>query len=507
VQAIPPQQYLVLVPILLLAASIYRPWEVTPFPVGDWGGLFPVLQGNDGFVSRYRALMDMYLQEGRYQPGFIARLAFFWAALGDNPLNWQLAGFGLMTANILAAYVFLRRLGANVLASMTSLILLVVSGMALQSWTLLQIPEPAGLLATLLACIAATSYQSAARPTLHAIAITGFLVAAILMKETYIIAVPFVLTLAMCVVSPGVYRWPALSRRNVVLVSIAIPVVIVCNVVPIVHVRVSAPESSYASRYQPAALAFDHMQNVFASMFLPVTRVPWFPPNAAFLAVLAVGFLAALTLRLGPTPLIAYAIGLSLPVLGGFLHLPWPATEGYYAAAVLPGLILVFALALTWISRHTSVALHLGATAAVVVILVYGALLARSYAVGYRAAREVESETATLLADYSHARELVVGVPSPATAGAFADGLRRYALARGVRTLPQGRDVTCDEASRLGASATKEIVVVVFIPSCDRRLFATTGDGRTVSRTYVSRDLRTLRARVAECAAHVWPGE
>jgi hypothetical protein len=495
-----------LAPIILLAAAVYRPWVPTPFPIGDWGGMLSHLSGSDGFAERYRALMDAYTQDGRFFPGVVASWVIRWTLLGDNPVAWQWARFGLMTANIVAAFVFLRRVGCSAVAAASSLVLFVVSAMAIQSWVLFQIAEPDGLLFVLIASIMATAYRRTARPLLLGVGIAGSLVIAIFMKETYVIAVPFVLAIAACITGPTQYRAPAMSRRNIGLVGGTAAAVLICNVVPVLLTRAGTADNTYGGRYGLSTLTVGHLSNVFTSMFLPVTRLPWFPANVAFAAILAGGIVLTMKSARERAPLVPYVIAFALPLLGALLYLPWPTIEGYYAAGVLPGLTLGLALALTRIGG-ASRAVRLVAGAAMLMIALYGGTFATSFIAAHRAAREVEAETARELARHSDARELIVGVATPRSDGPFADALRLYATAHGARDLPPGQEVSCEEAARLINAGTPGRVIVTFVPPCAEDAFANVRNHRTIRRAYVTREWKTLRPRVAESVAHLWRGE
>lgn len=493
--------WLAVVAIIVLAAIIYRPWQPIPLPVIDWGGMLPVLTEQPTIPARFHGLTEMHTREGRYQPAFMAAIAITWSAFGANTVGWQWIRFAVMTGIIIACIALARRLGASIGGATAAALLLVLSGMAQQSWVVPQVPEPRGALVLVCAALIAVGYGTSGHWRARAAAIVSLLVISILYKETFIVAVPFVLALALWARKGGQWIVRRPTARDFVLVAGVALAIGVVNVVPILSVRELAEAQAYGARYDISSVSVGRLRNVLSAVFLPVTRVWWFPANIVFLAAVTVGVVLGVR-RHGRSTAVAVGVLLSLPLAGVIIYLPWYAMEGFYALAYLPALIALFALALTWLwQSEARMAKALG-VAACSLLAAYGMLLSTNYINAYRASRVVEAGAARALAGLE-GRRLIAGVPSPANSGSFAAGLRGYAQAAGVSDVPPGVDVACPDAFTRVMQREPE-VVVVFSTLCDPAGAPHITPARVILQSYVMRDWKTFARSRNEVSVRIW---
>lgn len=490
--------------LVVLAALIYRPWRPIPLPVSDWGGFLTILTGERTIGGRFHGLLDTYVSEhGRYQPALMATLALTWSAVGENTIAWQWIRFSVMTGMIIACVALAVRLGATWVAATVAGVLLVISGMAQQSWILLQLPEPGGTLALVCAALLAAGYGSSERWPARAAAIVLLLVLAILHKETFIVAVPFVLALALWAREGG--RWVVRppQQRDIVLLAAAVLAIGVVNVAPVLNVRRLAEAQAYGARYDLGSVSAGKLRNVLSALFLPVTRVWWFPANVAFLAAVISGVILGVR-RHGRSALMAVGVLLSLSLAGVATYLPWFAMEGYYALAFLPGLLGLFALALTWLWQSQAKTAKALAVVTCGLLVVFGTLLSSNYINVYRASRAVEERAARAL-EGLEGRTLIVGIPSPTSGGGFAAALREYAQALGVSNVPPGIDVPCADAFGL-VTQRPPAVVVMFSALCGNDGAPSVPPALVIRQSYVMRDWKTFARSRHDVSARIWAG-
>jgi hypothetical protein len=290
-------------------------------------------------------------------------------------------------------------------------------------------------------------------------------------------------------------------QRRMLALAVGLGLVLaLTSIVPLSLIRAVATGGAYARQYGQSFAGGASLSNVFAAMLLPVTRVWFFPANMAFIAVIVGGGILAVRER-GREAAWLIAAGMSAPLLGAVLYAAWPAVEGYYGAAYLPGLMLVFALALTALLARKSLPIRIATVAAVASIAWYGALFARESAVAYEASRRVDEATAAHVGTLRGIDSVLVAVPVLATSGGFATAMDEYVRGMGLGQLPPARDVPCDESRRLPPERG-HIALVIFSQFC--ALDPSTRYAWAVSERYATLDWKRFRPVERRSEAAVW---
>jgi hypothetical protein len=487
-------------PALVLAAVLYEPWRMTAFPVSDWGALLTLFRASDSPTESFRALMSAYgsTGEGRFLPVHMAWLSAEWALVGQDPAAWQAVRFSINSAVIVGLVMLLLQVGVEAAFAAVSALLVVVASAAPQGWYVPHISEPAGALFLVTALLLAVRYSSARHPRAIATGIALSLTCAVLSKEMFLAAIPFVLGVAL--VGPDHRETIRMTRRWIELVVVVSVVTLTLCVVPILWVRASAPASAYAGSYSLASAGIENVGTAVAVMLFPVTREVWFPANLGFFAI--VGTAIWLTfrrrwLRKGALLLAA----LSAPLLGALLHAPWPRLEGYYGFAYLPAVAVALATSLSVIRGGGNRALTAGSYAAVGVVVLYGALFARERAHLNRASREVEMATVQALGRLVP-DTLLVAVEDPRHSGALGDGLMRYAAAHAIPIAGAAADVACPEAMRTLSQERRRVAVLAFSHQCS--LDGVRDPRWHAERRIVSREWKTWRRTEQMIDARLW---
>ena len=484
--------------VLIAAAGLYRPWRPVPLPISDWGELLQVLRPTTGVSHSYRALVETFHVHGRHQPIQMAAVAAHWTMFRTGTAAWRVARFVVMALVIVGSYLLARSLGAAPLPAVIAASLFVVASMAHQLWYILQIAEPTGLLFLVGAGLAAARYRTTTRPVAWASAIIVLAAASVLSKETYLAAVPFIFLIAA---RPTRHEhvMAVVRHRRVLALAVGLGVVLaITSIVPLLQIRAVAAGGAYARQYGQSFAGGASLSNVFAAMLLPVTRVWFFPANVAFVAVMVWGGILAVRDR-GREAAWLIAAGMSAPLLGAVLYAAWPAVEGYYGAAYLPGLMLVFALALTALLARDGLPLRIVSIAAIASIVWYGALFARESALAYEASRRVDEATAAHVGALRGLDSVLVAVPLLAPTGGFATAMDEYMRGMGLGRLPPGRDVPCDESR---PPERGRVALVIFSQLCP--LDASTRYAWSVSQTYSTLEWKRFRPVERRSEAAVW---
>lgn len=485
---------------ILIALLLYQPWVRAPLPVRDFGGNIALLSSTSSTSGAYSRLMDAYARHGRFQPAFMMTFAARWTLFGRDSVGWQAARFVLMTVLLVLAMHFAVRCGASYTAAAAALCLWLVFSGGGEAWYLLQIAEPLSALLVIGAAILSTHWRTSRRPFVLAVGMVGLLLLAVLSKETMVVAVPFVLAVALCHDGQH-FTTPELSRRSALLVGITGVVIGVGSVVPILSARAMAETGAYATGFELATLGPGRLSNAMRGMFLPMTRVLWFPANVLVGSVLVGGW-ALLARRNARKTVISAGVLLIFPLGGAILYAAWPAFPGYYAMPFVFCAGTMLAIALTTLSRAGTV-LRSVAFAAVAVAAAYGTALAWNGAQADRAIRRTDWAAVQMVASLPRGSTLVVPVPDPARSGSISGGLKGYAMAVTTSAdLGSAEDVACDRVHALDREAQPS-AVVLFSQLCDR---APTG-GEPVARSraqYTEIHWKTFAPRTAEVSVSLW---
>jgi hypothetical protein len=484
-----------------IALLLYRPWQSDPLPLRDFAGTIALLTPTSTVGDAYDALMRSYTGEGRFQPAFMVGFAAQWSAFRANSVGWQIVRFVLMSSVLVLAVVLAVRCGATWAAGAAAMAVWLIVSSSHEAWILLQIAEPFAALFVVLAAILATSWRASSRPVLVATAMAASLLVAVLSKETMIVAVPFVVALALC---RDADRWapPEISRRSVVLVAIVAVSIGAFALAPILTTRADAATGSYAGRFDAGSVGFDRLSNAARAVLLPVTRVPWFPANALFGVVLLGGW-ALLARENRQRAAIAAAVLLSFPVAGILLYAAWPGFPGYYAMPFAVSVGTMLALALTAVARRGRLS-GSAAYGAVAIVGVYGLVLAWNGVQADRAIRRTDWAAVQMVRGLPPGSRLIVGVPDPAHSGGVGHSLALYAAtAGGTGTSPMpSEDVECNEV-RAPADAPPA-AVVVFSNLCGSGVTREHPPAAHAAERYVEIDWKTFRPRAVENSVSLW---
>lgn len=486
---------------VVLALFLYRPWQRDPLPIRDFASTISLLSATSDVGSAYETLMTWYANEGRFQPVFMLGFAVQWRLFGTNSIGWQAVRFALLLALMALAVVFAVRCGAAWIPSAVAVAVWFVASGSHEAWFLLQVAEPAAAMFVAIAAVVATFWRSARRPTLVASALSVSLLLAVLSKETMIVGVPFVVAIALC---RDRYGWasPEMSRQTAVLLLTVVPVIALLAMAPILETREHALAGAYASRFDVGEIAAGRMSNAARAILLPVTRVPWFPANVLFAAVLVGGWVALFRTKRREA-VIAALVLLYFPIAGIALYGAWPGFPGYYAMPFAFSTATMLALSLTAL-RAQSRLIARGTFGAIVVVGLYGAIFAWNGAQADRSIRRTDWAAVQMMRQVPPGGRLVVGVPDPANAGDFGRNLSLYAAAIGAAPLMPAADVTCRDAASSERQATGAVALVLFSHLCGAEALPGEPPAARSAQRHVEIEWKTLRPRRRETSVSLW---
>jgi hypothetical protein len=485
---------------LLVAFTLFRPWEAHPLPIRDFGVTISLLSPATSVEDGYRILMETFARAGRHQPAFMAIHATEWSAFGASSLGRQIVRFVLMATVVVLSTSFAVRCGASWIAAVAAMgIWLIVSG-GQEAWYLLQAAEPLAALFVVIAALLALSWGSSRRPLVLSVAIAFSLLVAVLAKETMITAVPFVLLIALC---RGESEWvlPALNKRNAMLFGIVAGVILLGAVAPLLAIRSETPAMAYASRFDVATITPARLSNTLRAITLPTTRVVWFPSNVLYIGVLIAGWVT-LVRKKARTSSVAAAVLLAFPLAGVVLYAAWPAFPGYYSMPYALSLGTMLALAITSLSTHGR-AVRCATFVAIGIVAWYGIVLTWNWAQSDRAIRDVDHAAVRVVAGLPASARVMVGVPDPFLSASVGQSLVMYAGALKKGPVPSATaDVACEDA-RAARTSAESRVVILFSHLC-----GSVGGGpppqaaETVR--YIEIDWKTFIPQRAEMSVAMW---
>ncbi|MGI9077732.1 MAG: hypothetical protein ACR2G6_10480 [Gemmatimonadaceae bacterium] len=481
---------------------LYRPWITTPFGIRDWSAMLLIFERESTFWTRFTELNRSYSVEARIIPIAPLWQAFSWSLFGSNSVGWQWSRVCMLLAIAVLAYVVMRRFRTSLMGAALGASLFILSGAASSTFQLQQVMEPLGITLVLVATLIALRYHGVRNPMATAAGLAVLLSLSVLVKETFLACIPFVVLVALCRRPDDTFAVPHMDRRAVILLSVLATVISLVNLVPLLMLRAQTSELTYAGKYTLALITPAGINNTLRAMFLPVTRVLLFPANVAFLALLVAGSVAAMwTPRVSRPSFLVPALALTLSLSGVIIYAPWAAFPGYYAHAFMLGSGLLVAWSVTALEGTGLSVARWGAYAMWLPVVLWGGVAARNSVETYHAARVAEVDAVRLLPTLREAPEIIVAVPTVGKVGVL---LRDYALALGERqALLPLRDATCAEAVDSLRRDSRSVVLLLPDITCDPALFPG-APVRTPGRQYRTREWRMLREREDSMQAMVW---
>jgi hypothetical protein len=488
--------------LVTVAAVLYRPWKSIPFPLHDLSGWLATLGGVESGWQGFLALVDAQRAEGRTMPIAMAFVCLNWTAFGMNPVGWQILRFALMAGVTAGSLCLLRLLGLSRGGALVGALLFVLADSARATWMMLQVFDVVAVVFMFLGIWTAARAAEAARYRGWAIWTGLAMSAAILTRETFIATLPFVLLIAAGVHLKGSQPADAQKRRVSVILIVG-AVVGVTAVLPVLHTLVTATPQSYSGRYTMVGIESSRVMNVLQAITLPITRVPWFPANAAFLLiVLGAAWVVWRSTDRRRTILLAGAAS-ALLACGIVVYLPWPGFPGHYGFAFLFGTALVFALAVERLWWRATIGSRLLVAVGVSIVCAYGVLVADNDWERQRALRTTTFRVGRSAFAMGTDEPVWVLVDDPSMSGSVAHAFRSYAIAHGWSVRRAGGDVACPHLR--SDSWNRAPAVVVSVPDqCSRDAASWPKPTQLVAVAYHHRDYRSWRQQTERAVARIW---
>lgn len=451
---------------LLTASYIFRPWLRLPFDIWDYREFIPVLREGGGPPRQFHRLLSYYGGLGRFNPLFYAAILGQWIGFGEHSWAWQLARCAFMSLNVGLFWALCRRLGMSNLGAISGATLFIASTSAQRAWMQL-VAEPQGLAALLLAALVAAGFQATRYWARSAVGITLLLACAILTKEILAVLGPVIVVLAWSRQPDGSFALPTPSRRNLVLGFSALAVALLAGL-GIWHVRHGPSAGGYGMAYGVAPLTPGRLLANILAILMPVRTGLGvglgllFPANLTCLLVVILGWrIRFRTVRDARKAVVDLGWIAGIVLLGAVAYLPWPKFDDFYALPFLAGPALLFGCAVAALERGGR-SHRLLAVAAPLIVLLYGAVVARRDVATAAASLQVNVVLARSLREFARYDSLLVVGPGsgPRMLPVHGFELRDYAIAMRYADdagLPRVRDASCEEGVamlRRGAGAT-----------------------------------------------------
>lgn len=420
---------------ILLALLIYQPWRELPLDVWDFQEFLPILGAQDGFISRYTALVSYYASHGRMNLLFYASIALQHELFGARALGWQVARFVVMAGNLILLHLLIRKLGLGRSASAAALVLVVVATPAVRAWLQLM-AEPIIVTLLLIGMIAAVDFATVEAWKGRAGVIIAVIAAMFLTKE--VDGVLGAVLVGVAILCPwratGPVNWR--SRRNVVLAGSA-AVVAVAVLAALIAVRAMPTATGYGMGYGSGTISLERLLALFGASLMPVrpaagiTAGLSYPVNLVVIAVAITG--AWLAHRRGASRLgLVVVAGLIPALIGALAYLPWSKFDTFYALPFFLGVVLLVAAAVDQIARTPRWGTA-GVVAVIVVVSLYGALPAQRSTEAAAASLRLNDFLARTLGRFGVNDTVVVVGPDPGERAlpVKPDELLNYAVALG----------------------------------------------------------------------------
>lgn len=342
---------------LAVAFALYAPSAARPFDIVDFPQFLPLLRASDSAWMQYRAIVDLYVSEGRMSLLAYAFLVLKWHLFGEWVVGWQLVRFAQMVAAASLLYVLLRAWGVSRLGAYCASTLILCSQVTSLAWIRLNMSEPLGLVLLLLALLLATRVPSWARGRRSLVLLASLAAAMLLMKEMLFATFPAILWAYAAFDGQGAPRPLRLDRRfwtaAAVLASVCILILM-----PVAFVALTAPARAYARQFSPAALSPTNIAFPLLAILAP------FPPVLTDASpIVFAGFVTyALILVVGARAYVTTEddrrmardriwLAVLFPLCCGLAYAPWPNFSLLYAIPYLLSPTLLLGVGITGLER------------------------------------------------------------------------------------------------------------------------------------------------------------
>lgn len=437
--------------LLLMAVAIYRPDAPPPFDYVDFPENILTLKAHDGFPARFRALMDVYGEHGRFSPVTLSLLAAQWSWFDWWTPGWYLVRFTVMSGVTGLAYVLFRKLWLTPLGAFAGAALFVVSPPAVVGWTRLSTAEPIGALFLAIACLLAIRGGRGANGGMA-------LMLLLVMWTKEITTASFLLPWYLALTYPRYARRIGVPARtwSRVVPSVA---ALALGSAPVLWTYLRAPSESFAGRYGQAGISPGEMLGSTLAAVLPFApvvngdRMEVLLVVSALLLLLLAGWhgaFAARDRRFQPGMLLLPGIGLA--VIGALVYAPWPFYLLVYALPFMLGGAMLTGQAVSSLAVSSGL-WRLVALLCITIVLSFSYMQAANEASRTRALHSAIATSVTRVATYSNVDTILVTVAPDQfdPRGNFGPRFWLYARALGLHW-PPVRDVRCEQAPAAPAS-------------------------------------------------------
>lgn len=461
--------------LFVVTLLLHQPWAAAPFSPTDFSEFLPILMRNDSFGSRLTAFVQQYGAEGRFNLLQYASLAFKWSVLGDSPVRWQLLRAVQMALLVSGVYVLLRKLAISAAGAAVGASLMLLGGAGTSAFTRLTMGEPLATLCIVGAAILAVDYAKRERWGVAAAGICALTAAALLTKELFVAAIPFLLVLACCRSADGRWIWPRLTERRIWVLVVAGAFTVVAVMIPVFWTLRHAREGSFSSAYGVGTLGYGRFKAALDWLLLPWSRqeaskiLQWvgLTPNYVFLGTLVAALAVA---RRDWRAWIGLALlGFSLPLAFAILYTPWIYVLPFYALPTAIGGAVLLGCAVDQLRRNWSSVGQLVAIAGGVAVVVSLALAFDS-AERARADRFVARSLVDRFVAETTARAVAISSRRPVGGAQAWTGrgptIVRYAGVITGKGLPPSKDAHCSTLRQYHDAPPFPILLVSFREDC-----------------------------------------
>jgi hypothetical protein len=465
-----------LIPLLLLAAAVYRPWASPALPLTDFGEFFSKLDTSQSLLSQLVTLTRYYMGEGR-----LCLLQYLHVTLATNAFGawapgWFWSYFALNGIVLILGFTWFRRTGVGRFAAFAALGLWATMGPVAEGW-IRPTGEPIALIFFLIALHLATNFADAPDWRRRIVIIAACAVAIVFSKEMLVVLLLAGWLVSRVRVVDRTWKWAPWSRRDTVLLAV-VTVAVIIALIPVGYVAMTAPKGNYASRYgESMSLAFTaiRVESVLIPTSSRLKNLLHVFNDPGWILLLSLPALLWIRMIVGgivhssrSTIVWPLTISLLWVTIGIVAYLPWPSRGGFYMIPFAFGAMFGAAHALSGLfSKGRSESL--AGILAVGLLLTVNAAESRSILYRFQLTSRLTSEVVNRLASAGNIDLLVAAVPQPIKAGKFglARNLKGFAEATtGVR-IAQQSELPCKEAAGEIENST-EIVVVSFDQGCGR---------------------------------------